>query len=310
MAKSKNRRKSGVVKAHSGVKRMRKLAAKDIKDFLICSVIDRDEDGTMRPRTVYYNTKLKRCVKPNPFQGVALTSEPWRWNSWTAVVCRKQDGTVYLDKQRDEMTVNEHTLMGTNSHVTETLFESWEKVNSLHALTWVWVLAPYDMGDKLTLDAVLAPVWYYEVLGHMLTKYEQEKEDHVVMTYHTNKLDEFVQWFVTQDKHRAELDLKRSLAIEFIPTGVEMKAGELQQYRALIQKVVPEFKPKATVSEFAKTPIRIETDGWGSSKLMSEVEKVPPCLNARVTTVHSDGREHIVIFQHNALRYEDEESGN
>lgn len=66
MAKSKNRRKDGKVVKVDHKQRYRRMLATEIKDLMVCNIVDRREvvDGELRtsmtPRTLVYNRRLKK----------------------------------------------------------------------------------------------------------------------------------------------------------------------------------------------------------------------------------------------------------
>lgn len=132
-------------------------------------------------------------------QEEGLRAERWKWNIQTGVVCRKQDSTVYLDREMNTQTISEVLLTEMNDHVTNMLVDAWTQANSLHALTMFWVACPYEIED-IPQEAVLAPMWAFNVTGNMLTQYEQETPDLDVIHFRTDYLSEYVEWFNNQPK--------------------------------------------------------------------------------------------------------------
>lgn len=314
MAQSKNKRKNGKVvkKNDANVKRLRRMASYDLKDLVVCNVVGRKEiDGDrseMIPRTLVFNRKTNK-VKPfvSSLQERVLVTERWRWNIHSGVICRKPDGEVYIDKEQNIFTKTEVLLTEMNDYIANELIDAWQKANSLNALTMFWIASPYDMGDP-PLRAVLAPLWKFNVLGNMLTQYEREQEDLVVVHYRADTLEEFVDWFLFQDKHKKELEKLRTVTFWFEPTGVKMQKGELVAYRKRLVEVgkidqlginaeLPQLV--ATVKGFVSYGKRtFASKGLAMSQFMTAIDTVPPCLNAFVKVSYEDGRENLIRFYH------------
>lgn len=322
MAKSKNRRKNGRAVRHDPVKRMRAMAAYDLQNLMVCNVVDRVEleaegRSDMIPRTCVYNRKLKKVVGVTQLQERALKSERWFWNIQMGIVCRRQDGEVYLDKETNFQLGTEVLLTEMNEFVCDKLMELWGKVNSLHALTMYWIASPYNIDEKhieaIPLEAVLAPLWKFNVLGNMLTKYEIDNPDLQVTHYRTDQFDEFGVWFVSQHRYREELKEPRTLTWWFEKTGVKMKKGELMAFRdRLIERGKIEevgfdkrkFNPRATPEGFeAYGKHTAVMDGYASSVLMGVFDEVPECLNVYVHIVKANGDEATVkLFKEKGAR--------
>lgn len=213
MANSKNRRKNGKVAKNDRVKRMRQMAAYDLRSLMVCNVVDRKEiDGErseMIPRTCVYDRKLKKPIAITPLQEVALKRERWAWNIHLGIICRRQDGEVYIDKETNVQVKTEVLLTEMNNFVTDQLMELWGRANSLHTLTMYWIASPYDLDkekmESIPLEAVLAPLWLFNVLGNMLTQYEIDNPEKPVYHYKTDDFSEMSRWFVSQHKYRAQL---------------------------------------------------------------------------------------------------------
>lgn len=312
MATSKNKRKNGKAVKSNRAKRMRTMAGYDLKNLAVCNVVDREElDGSnkMIPRSLVFDSKLRRIVEITRLQEVALKSERWRWEVHYGVICRNPDGTVYIDKDVNFICKCEYLLTELNDEITERLLEAFERANHLHRLTMFWVACPIEQ-EKITLEQVLAPVWQFNVLGNMLTQWEDENTDHVVVHYRTDKWSEFTGWFIDQGKHKAELKKQRAVAFRFEATGDKMRKGELQQYRAFIQETWQAvrlqeemFNPLATVQGFVKTAINLECDGLQMSGLMTALDKCPPCINCIVDVKYADGRENTIKFLHKDIEF-------
>ena len=314
MAQSKNKRKNGKVikKNDANVKRMRRMASYDLKELIICNVVDRKEiegdRSEMVPRTLIFNRNTNKVMAGvSSLQERALRTERWKWNIHSGIICRNPDGEVYLDKEKNIFTQTEVLLTEMNDYVSDELISAFQKTNSLNALTMFWIASPYDMGDP-PLEAVLAPLWKFNVLGNMLTRYETEQEDHVVVHYRADTLKDYVEWFLNQDKHKQELDTLRTFTIWFEPTGTKMQKGELVAYRKQLVEVgkidqigvnAEPFTPTATVKGFVGYGKRTFVDkGIAMSQLMTALDTVPPCLNAFVEVKYLDGRENLVKFHY------------
>lgn len=314
MATSKNKRKNGKVRKHDPVKRMRTMAAYDLQNLMVCNVVDRielesEERSEMIPRTCVFNRKTKTITPITKSQEQALKTERWFWNIQMGIVCRRQDGEVYLDKETNAQLGTEVLLTEMNDYVTDKLTELWGKVNSLHALTMYWVASPYKMGedDAIPLEAVLAPLWKYNVLGNMLTQYEQENDNVQVVHYRTDNFEEFGVWFVSQQRYRNELNNPRTLTYWFEPSGIKMKKGELMAWREdLIKKGKIEqvgfdyekFNPVATPNGFKAWGKHTATmNGYDSSVLMGAFDNVPACLEVYVEITKNGETAKIKLFK-------------
>lgn len=311
MAKSKNRRKNGKAVKVDHLQRYRRMLATEIKDLMVCSVVDRREvvDGEVReamlPRTAVYNRRLRKVVTITKLQEEAFREQRWKWNIQTGVVCRKQDGTVYLDREMNTQTVTEVLLTEMNEHVTDMLVEAWEKVNTLHALTMFWVACPYEIED-IPQEAVLAPMWAYNITGNLLTSYEQENPQLDVIHFRSDTLEEYTEWFNHQSKYAARVKMLRDFTYRFeVGTG-KMKKGKLVAYRQLLRDKTAiedpsfgyeKFDPFATVQGFVNWGEHTgRVDGVKSGKLLSYFDTVPPCLKVYVTLKYDDGEVNQVMF--------------
>ena len=306
MAKSAKRRKNGKVVKSDLTKRMRTQAYYDLNDLMVCNVVDLQEiTGEQRlvPRSLVFNRKLKKIVGVTSLQEVAMKTERWRWNIYTGVVCRTQTGKVYLDREQDAFTTNEYLLKELNDYVTDTLTEHFQQSNPMHRLTMFWVATPYDMskcgniGDVL-LDAILAPIWRFNVLGNMLTQYEQEYPDVKVVHYVTNKLSDFVEWYMSQDKYQKRLQGKVKTKFKFEPSGVKMKKGELIEFRAKLRdlQLIDNFNAFASPVGFSEKEWEFTNDGYSHSKFMTLIEQLPVCLNAHIEIEYENGERNEVKF--------------
>lgn len=196
-----------------------------------------------------------------------------------------------------------------NEFVTDKLMELWEQTDQSYALTMYWVATPCIIEHKgidVPLEAVLAPLWAFNVLGSVLTQYEQENKDHQVMHYRTDKLEEFVKWFTQQAEYREELKQLRTLTYWFEPSGEKMGKGELVEFREkliknggieTIARDGEPFKPRATVEGFVNRGRRtVIADGFIVSKLMGIFDDVPKCLNVRVDITDNKGNTSSVML--------------
>lgn len=263
MAKSKNRRKNGKSVANNHAKRIKRYLASEIKDLMVCNVVGTSEvkggRNEMVPRTCVYSLSRRNVTSITKQQAVALKEHRWAWNIQFGIICRKPDGEVYLDKEENAQIFTEVKLQEMNDFVTEKLMELWQSCNPLNALTMYWVATPYIIekrGVDVSLEAVLAPLWAFNVLGSVLTQYEQDNKDCKVMHYRTDSLDEFVKWYLSQGRYREDLKQERTLTYWFEPSGEKMQKGELVAWRnklVEVGKIEPfgfdhdKFNPRATV---------------------------------------------------------------
>ena len=306
MAKSKNRRKNGKSVANNHAERIKRYLASEIKDFMVSNVVgtrevkgDRNE---MIPRTCVYSLSRRNVTSITKLQATALKEHRWAWNIQFGIVCRKPDGEVYLDKEENAQIFTEVKLQEMNDFVTEKLMELWKLCNPLNALTMYWVATPYvteNRGVDVPLEAVLAPLWAFNVLGSVLTQYEQDNKDCKVLHYRTDSLDEFVKWYLSQNKYREDLKQERTLTYWFEPSGEKMQKGDLVAWRNKLVEVGKieqlgsgheKFNPRATVEGFVKWGKHSATmNGFDASILMGVFDDVPKCLNVRVDITFKDG---------------------
>lgn len=306
MAQSKNKRKNGKVikKADALNKRMRRMAGYDLKDLIICScvdvkeVIDENTRNKLRPRSVVYDRKKEDVTTISPLQERAIKTQRWKWHIHFAIVCRKQNGEVYLWNEESVFTHTEVLLSEMNDYVSERLCDLFLECNSMHRLTMVWIAAPYDM-ENPPIQAVLAPLHYFNVLQNLMTDYEQNTPDHTVISYKASTLQQFAFWFIDQGHYRRELEMLRTVTFWFEETGNTMQKGQLQDYRKSIADVLkdidvdPEpFNPFATPSGFVRYGKRsVVCKGVDFSRLMTALEKNPPCVNCSVEIKFADEAE-------------------
>ena len=259
----------------------------------------------MIPRTLVYNRRLRRVVAITKQQEQALRAERWKWNIQTGVVCRKQDGTVYLDREMNTQTITEVLLTEMNDHVTNMLVDAWTQANSLHTLTMFWVACPYEIED-IPQEAVLAPMWAFNITGNMLTQYEQDTPDLDVVHFRTDNFAEYVEWFNHQQKYVAQSKIQRNVTYKFVAGEAKMKKGELSAFRQrLIDKTAIEhesfgyakFNPFATVQGFINWGEHTgRMNGVQSGTLLSYFEEVPPCLKVYVTMEYDNGENTQMVF--------------
>lgn len=306
MAKSKNRRKNGKSVANNHAERIKRYLASEIKDLMVCNVVGTSEvkgdRNEMVPRTCVYSLSRRNVTSITKQQAAALKEHRWAWNIQFGIVCRKPDGEVYLDKEENAQIFTEVLLQEMNEFVTEKLMELWQSCNPLNALTMYWVATPYiieNRGVDVPLEAVLAPLWAFNVLGSVLTQYEQDNKDCKVMHYRTDSLDEFVKWYLSQNKYREDLKQERTLTYWFEPSGEKMQKGDLVAWRNKLVEVGKieqlgfdhdKFNPRTTVEGFVSWGKHSATmNGYDASILMGVFDDVPKCLNVRVDIAFKDG---------------------
>lgn len=306
MAKSKNRRKNGKSVANNPAERIKRYLASEIKDLMVCNVVGTSEvkgdRNEMIPRTCVYSLSRRNVTSITKQQAVALKEHRWAWNIQFGIVCRKPDGEVYLDKEENAQLFTEVKLQEMNYFVTEKLMELWKLCNPLNALTMYWVATPYiieNRGVDVPLEAVLAPLWAFNVLGSVLTQYEQDNKDCKVLHYRTDSLDEFVKWYLSQNKYLEDLKQERTLTYWFEPSDEKMQKGELVAWRNKLVEVGKieqlgfdheKFNPRATVEGFVSWGKHSAVmNGFDASILMGVFDDVPKCLNVRVDITFKDG---------------------
>lgn len=313
MAKSSNKRKNGKRVANNHAERLKRLQARDIVGLMVCNAVGTSEvkgdRNELTPRTCVYSLPKRNITTITSRQAQALKEQRWAWNIQLGIVCRKPDGEVYLEQEENAQLFTEVKLSEMNEFVTDKLMELWEKTDQSYALTMYWVATPCIIEHKgidVPLEAVLAPLWAFNVLGSVLTQYEQDNKDHKVMHYRTDKLEEFVKWFTQQVEYREELKQLRTLTYWFEPSGEKMQKGELVEFREkliknggieTIARDGEPFKPRATVDGFVNRGRRtVIADGFAVSKLMGVFDDVPKCLNVRVDITDNKGNTSSVML--------------
>ena len=308
MAKSSNKRKNGKVinRKDASVKRMRRQAAYDLKDLVVCCCVDRQElngDRTnLISRTVVYNRKLKKIVPVSRLQEVALKTERWGWNIFTAVVCRDQTGHVYFTRERDIVTKTEVLLSEMNDYIADTLCDDFNNANPLHVLTMVWYATPYELPEtEDLLPLVLEPIWSHNVLGNCLTRYEMENEDLQVLSYITDNFKDFMDWYINQRAIKRDLSVVRKVVVTFGKTGERQVAGELPAWRDAflksgLDKLCGVTLPKASVHEFAKMRWEMEMDGSNTARVSTALSGLPKCLWADMSITGQEFTAERLVF--------------
>lgn len=313
MAKSNNKRKNGKRVVNNHAERLKRLQAREIADLMVCNAVSRSEIETDRdklvPRTCVYSVTKRSITTITTRQADALMDQRWAWNIQFGIICRNKDGEVVLENEENAQLFTEVKLREMNEFVTNKLMDLWEQTDPETALTMFWVASPYNIYNKgvdVPLEAVLAPVWVFNVLGSVLTQYEQDNKDHKVMHYRTDKLEEFVKWFTQQAEYREELKQPRTLTYWFEPSGEKMQKGELVEFREkliknggieTIAKDGEPFKPRATVEGFVNRGRRtVIADGFAVSKLMGVFDYVPKCLKVRVDITDNKGNTSSVML--------------
>lgn len=313
MAKSSNKRKNGKRVANNHAERLKRLQARDIVGLMVCNAVGTSEvkgnRNELTPRTCVYSLPKRNITTITSRQAQALKEQRWAWNIQFGIVCRKPDGEVYLEQEENAQLFTEVKLSEMNEFVTDKLMELWDQTDQSYALTMYWVATPCIIEHKgidVPLEAVLAPLWAFNVLGSVLTQYEQENKDHQVMHYRTDKLEEFVKWFTQQAEYREELKQLRTLTYWFEPSGEKMGKGELVEFREkliknggieTIARDGEPFKPRATVEGFVNRGRRtVIADGFAVSKLMGVFDDVPKCLKVRVDITDKDGNTSSIVL--------------
>lgn len=306
MAKSSNKRKNGKRVANNHAERLKRLQARDIVGLMVCNAVGTSEvkgdRNELTPRTCVYSLPKRNITTITSRQAQALKEQRWAWNIQFGIVCRKPDGEVYLEQEENAQLFTEVKLSEMNEFVTDKLMELWEQTDQSYALTMYWVATPCIIEHKgidVPLEAVLAPLWAFNVLGSVLTQYEQDNPQCKVVHYRTDNLAEFVNWYLSQGKYREDLKQPRTLTYWFEPSGNKMQKGELVEWRKKLVEVGKieqigfdheTFNPRATVEGFVKWGKHTATmNGYDSSILMGVLDDVPQCLNVRVDITNKEG---------------------
>lgn len=306
MAKSSNKRKNGKRVVNNHAERLKRLQAREIADLMVCNAVSRSEIETDRdklvPRTCVYSVTKRSITTITTRQADALMDQRWAWNIQFGIICRNKDGEVVLENEENAQLFTEVKLREMNEFVTNKLMELWEQTDPETALTMFWVASPYNIYNKgvdVPLEAVLAPLWAFNVLGSVLTQYEQDNPQCKVVHYRTDNLEEFTNWYLSQGKYKEDLKQPRTLTYWFEPSGNKMQKGELVEWRKKLVEVGKieqigfdheTFNPRATIEGFVKWGKHTATmDGYSSSILMGVFDDVPLCLNVRVDITNKEG---------------------
>lgn len=306
MAKSSNKRKNGKRVVNNHAERLKRLQAREIADLMVCNAVSRSEIETDRdklvPRTCVYSVTKRSITTITTRQADALMDQRWAWNIQFGIICRNKDGEVVLENEENAQLFTEVKLREMNEFVTNKLMDLWEQTDPETALTMFWVASPYNIHNKgvdVPLEAVLAPLWAFNVLGSVLTQYEQDNPQCKVVHYRTDNLSEFVNWYLSQGKYKEDLKQPRTLTYWFEPSGENMQKGELVEWRKKLVEVGKieqigfeheTFNPRATVEGFVKWGKHTATmNGYDSSILMGVFDDVPQCLNVRVDITNKEG---------------------
>ena len=320
MAKSSNKRKNGKRVANNHAERLKRLQARDIVGLMVCNAVGTSEvkgdRNELTPRTCVYSLQKRNDTTITSRQADALKEQRWAWNIQLGIVCRKPDGEVYFEQEENAQLFTEVKLHEMNEFVTNKLMELWEQTDQRYALTMYWVATPCIIEHKgidVPLEAVLAPVWNFNVLGSVLTQYEQDNPEHKVVHYRTDQLEEFVRWFTNQAEYRDNLKEQRTVTYWFEPSGEKMQKGELVEWRKKLVEVGKieqigfyhdKFNPRATVEGFVKWGKHSATmDGYDSSILMGVFDDVPQCLNVRVDITNKEGETAQVKLYNDGKEY-------
>ena len=320
MAKSSNKRKNGKRVANNHAERLKRLQARDIVGLMVCNAVGTSEvkgdRNELTPRTCVYSLQKRNDTTITSRQAHALKEQRWAWNIQLGIVCRKPDGEVYFEQEENAQLFTEVKLHEMNEFVTNKLMELWEQTDQRYALTMYWVATPCIIEHKgidVPLEAVLAPVWNFNVLGSVLTQYEQDNPEHKVVHYRTDQLEEFVRWFTNQAEYRDNLKEQRTVTYWFEPSGEKMQKGELVEWRKKLVEVGKieqigfyhdKFNPRATVEGFVKWGKHSATmDGYDSSILMGVFDDVPQCLNVRVDITNKEGETAQVKLYNDGKEY-------
>lgn len=313
MAKSSNKRKNGKRVVNNHAERLKRLQAREIADLMVCNAVGtsevKGERNELTPRTCVYSLPKRNITTITSRQAQALKEQRWAWNIQFGIVCRKPDGEVYLEQEENAQLFTEVKLHEMNEFVTDKLMELWEQTDQSYALTMYWVATPCIIEHKgidVPLEAVLAPLWAFNVLGSVLTQYEQDNPQCKVVHYRTDNLEEFTNWYLSQSKYREDLKQPRTLTYWFEPSGEKMGKGELVEFREkliknggieTIARDCEPFKPRATVEGFVNRGRRtVIADGFAVSKLMGVFDYVPKCLKVRVDITDKDGNTSSIVL--------------
>ncbi|XWY20106.1 hypothetical protein ACNGTO_03350 [Bisgaard Taxon 45] len=112
------------------------------------------------------------------------------WCFFSAVACRKQDGSRYLHDASESFIREQCNLADLTQILADTLFNKFNKANPLHAMTAYWISAPND--HDFSVREMLAPLHYMNVYNEYLTSYELETGKKDAVGYKADSLEQFI----------------------------------------------------------------------------------------------------------------------
>lgn len=185
MAKKPTKR----TKKHSHKLRQIKTAQYLVNDVLVVTVID-VVDKKLVPRTFAMKKGTCQVVKLSDAQKKILYDIRHSWCFFSAVACRKQDGSRYIHDASEAFINEQCNLADLTQMLADTLFDKFNGANPLHALTAYWISVPND--HDFTLREMLAPLYYRNVYDEYLTSYELETGNKDNIGYKADSLEQFI----------------------------------------------------------------------------------------------------------------------
>lgn len=176
-------------KKYSHKLRQIKTAQHLVNDMLIATVIDTDGKKLV-PRAFAMRKDTCQVIKLTDAQKKILYEIRHSWCFFSAVACRKQDGSRYLHDASESFVREPCNLADLTALLADTLFDKFSKANQLHAMTTYWISAPTD--HDFTFREMLAPLHYLDVYNQFTTKFEVESKKEDIPLYKANSLEQFV----------------------------------------------------------------------------------------------------------------------
>lgn len=176
-------------KKYSHKLRQIKTAQYLVNDILVVTVID-VVDKQLVPRTFAMKKGSCQVIELSPEQKRILYDIRHSWCFYSAVACRKQDGSRYLHDASESFIREQYNLADLSQVLADTLFDKFSKANSLHALTAYWISSPCD--HDFTLREMLAPLYYRNVYDEYLTSYELGIDSKDSVGYKADSLEQFI----------------------------------------------------------------------------------------------------------------------
>lgn len=176
-------------KKYSHKLRQIKTAQFLVNDLLVATVID-VVGKQLVPRTFAMKKDTCEIIQLSDAQKRILHDLRHSWCFFSAVACRKQDGSRYLNDASEAFIKEQYSLANLTQVLADVIFDKFNNANPLHAMTAYWISSPCD--HDFTLREMLAPLHYMDVYDSYLTRYEIETGNKDNVGYKADSLEQFI----------------------------------------------------------------------------------------------------------------------